>query len=264
MQPRDGGEYQTLDVRDDQALSSFIRENKPDCVAMLAAYREPDYCEENPQETRRLNTAPLAVLVRELPPEVPLLLVSTDYVFDGENPPYSEESRRNPLSEYGRSKMEAEDLVMGRPGGIVLRVPLLMGWTGNAGQSGFFSQLIRDLQSAEPLPLDDVLKRYPVWTRDVGAGIRSLFERQAEGVFHLSTTRALTRYRAALELAELLGWPSSHLQPSSQVIPRKAVRPKDAHLAIDKWLASGLPEPNDFKDVALRFLEHFNMIPHNM
>ncbi|HMP89215.1 MAG TPA: sugar nucleotide-binding protein [Kiritimatiellia bacterium] len=262
MRPRPSG-FVSLDIRDHVALADFLNDLKPDCVAVLSAYREPDFCEDQPEETRRLNTRPLEVMCRVLPPGVPLLLVSTDYVFDGEQPPYVEDSPRNPLSEYGKSKREAEDIVLSRPGSIVLRVPLLMGWTDSAEQSGFFSQLVKDIASDEPLALDDVLKRYPVWTRDAGAGIRRLFDKKASGVFHLSTVRPLTRYQAAIEMGSLMGKSVSHISPSNKIVPRRATRPGDARLAIGKWLEHGFPPPSEFKDVAFRFLEKFKLTARN-
>jgi len=259
-----GGIYRTLDSRDPLALQSFLTDVKPDLVVVLAAYREPDFCEENPDEARRLNTYPVSVMCDTLPAKVPLLFVSTDYVFDGEHPPYQENSPRNPVSVYGQTKKEAEDIALARPGTIVLRVPLLMGWTEHYEQSGFFSHLLGDLKKKEPLALDHVLQRYPLWTRDAGVFMRFALENQLSGIFHLSTTRGLTRYEAALEMGDLLGWPTNHITPSHMVIPRKAKRPRDARLSIDSLKSMNYPEPLDFKDVALRFLEHFGMVPRIM
>ncbi|HMO05765.1 MAG TPA: SDR family oxidoreductase [Kiritimatiellia bacterium] len=260
MRPR-GEAFRAVDLRERDALARFLDEVQPDVVIALAAYREPDFCEDHPEETRRLNTRPVVALTELLPATTPLLFVSTDYVFDGKAPPYRPDAPRHPLSEYGKSKAEAEDALRGRDRSIVLRVPLLMGWTESFDQSGFFSQLIADLRATEPRPLDDVLKRYPVWTRDVGIAMRHLLTGGHAGTFHFSTTRPLTRYRAALEMAELIGWPTTHLTPSATVIPRRATRPDDAHLDMTDWLARGFPPPTDFREVAHRFLLHFGVLP---
>lgn len=254
-----GPAWRPVDIRDATALRRLVDDVQPAVVALLAAYRDPDYCEEHPEETRRLNVEPARTLAGVLPPAAKLLFVSTDYVFDGENPPSAEDAPRRPLNVYGQSKMEAEDIVLSRPGSIVLRVPLLMGWTSDPAGSGFFSQLTAEVMSGRPHMLDDVLARYPVWTRDAGAAMRGLFERDASGVFHYSTPRRLTRYRAALEMAELLGRPADHLQPSHEVVARKAVRPRDARLATARWDALGLAQPRDFREVARAFIAHFNL-----
>jgi dTDP-4-dehydrorhamnose reductase len=254
-----GNSVRALDLRDGAALRRFLDEVQPSQVVALAAYRDPDLCEEQPEEAFRLNTEPLATLCHALAPETPLLLVSTDYVFDGRHPPYREDSLRQPLSVYGQTKVKAEDIVLARPGGMVLRVPLLMGWADRRENSGFLSQLYDDVTSRPPKALDHVLHRYPVWTREVGEAMRILLSRGEPGLFHFSTMRALTRYTAALEFAELLGVSSDHLTPSDQIIPRRAERPRDAALSIEKWMAKGYPAPSDFRVVAKLFIEHFGL-----
>jgi dTDP-4-dehydrorhamnose reductase len=258
MRPRPDG-MRVVDMRDRDALAALIDEVQPAAVVAMAAYREPDFCEEHPEETRRLNTEPCRLLVEKLPPSTRLLFVSTDYVFDGDHPPYAEDAARHPVNVYGQSKKEAEDIVLSRPGSLVVRVPLLMGWTDDAATSGFFSQLVKDVTSEGTVVLDDVLARYPVWTRDMGAAMRMLLESEASGAFHYSTTRRLTRYVAACEMAELLGRSSEHLQPSHEVIPRAAKRPRDAQLGISKWLALEHPPPTDFREVAGLFVERFGL-----
>lgn len=256
--PRSGG-MRAIDMRDRDALIALLDEVQPDAVVAMAAYREPDFCEENPVETRRLNTDPYRVLVEALPASTRLLFVSTDYVFDGDDPPYAEDAPRQPRNVYGQSKKEAEDIVLGRSGSLVVRVPLLMGWTDDPAASGFFTQLVKDARSEAPLLLDDVLARYPVWTRDMGAAMRTLLESEASGAFHYSTTRRLTRYQAALEMAGLLGCDAGNIQPSHNVIPRAAKRPHDAQLSIEKWLSLGYPPPTDFSTVASAFVERFDL-----
>lgn len=249
----------TVDMRDPVELEKLIRSTEPQTVVALAAYREPDFCEEHPEEARRLNTKPYEILNRVLPPECPLLFVSTDYVFDGDRPPYTESSPASPLSVYGASKREAEKLVLQRANAIVLRVPLLMGWTDDPLKSGFFSQLVNDLRAGSPIMLDDVLARYPVWTRDAGVAIRSLLLAGASGIFHYSTPQKLTRYQAALEMGSLLGLSADHIRPSREVVTRKARRPLDARLVSERWDKKSYPEPHDFKATARAFIEHFGL-----
>ena len=121
------GGIRSVDLREREQVKALVTETRPDAVVLLAAYRDPDFCEGNPAETARLNVDPVRYFAETLPAGVPLLFVSTDYVFDGRQPPYVETSSRNPISEYGRSKCAAEDVLASRPGAIVLRVPLLIG-----------------------------------------------------------------------------------------------------------------------------------------
>lgn len=238
-----------VDIRDADALVRLVREQRPDVVMLLAAYREPDFCEEDPLETRRLNTAPARVLRESLPTSTRLLFVSTDYVFDGESPPYSETSPRNPLSEYGRSKVEAEDALADRRNTIILRVPLLVGGGPTLQDCGFIRLIIEDARRAQPVELDNVLIRVPTWTRDVARGMSFLIQQDAEGVFHLSGPRGATRYAWSVEIARHLRLPFDHFLPSSRVIPRKARRPRDSTLDDRKLRELGFSERTDFPSV---------------
>lgn len=237
-----------VDIRDREKLSALVRETRPDVVLLLAAYREPDFCEEHPGEARRLNVEPARVLRDCLPAETRLLFVSTDYVFDGEHPPYREDSPRAPVNVYGQTKVEAEDLLFDRPHTIILRVPLLIGGGPRLADCGFIRNILEDLESSSPRRLDDVLVRVPAWTRDVAKAMRLLVERDAEGTFHFSGPRGQTRYAWTVEIGRLLGKPVAHLEPSPTVIPRRARRPRDSSLDDRKIRALGATERTDFAD----------------
>ncbi len=249
--PREG--YRAIDLRERNQIAALVAEVKPDAVVHLAAYREPDFCEENPAETKRLNVDSVRFFSETLPASAQLLFVSTDYVFDGTNPPYTEASPRNPLSEYGRSKCAGEDVIASRPNSIALRVPLLIGAGPSFKESGFIAQMIESLASGKPQQLDEVLVRFPCWTRDVAGAIAFLLAKKETGTFHLSGPRGGTRYAWTVEVAELLGQSHTHLAPSNVVIPRKAGRPRNSQLSDTKLRALGFATSTDLLDV-VRFV----------
>ena len=253
--PRDG--HRAMDLRERDQIAALIRETKPDAVVHLAAYREPDFCEENPAETKRLNVDPLRFFAEELPASAQLLFVSTDYVFDGTAPPYRETSARNPNSEYGRSKCAAEDVLAARANSIALRVPLLIGAGPTFSESGFIAQMIETVLSKKPQALDDVLNRFPCWTRDVAGAISFLLAGNHSGVFHLSGPRGGTRHAWTLDTARLLGAPHEHLSPTKIAIPRKAGRPHDSHLDDSKLRALGFRTATDPMEVVREVLSQF-------
>lgn len=238
-----------VDIRDAGALRALAAETRPDVVLLLAAMRDPDQCEADPAATRRMNADPARVLRECLPDSTRLLFVSTDYVFDGEHPPYREDSPRAPVSEYGRSKAEAEDALAGRPNTTILRVPLLVGGGPTLRDCGFIGIVIEEARSGRAIEVDNVLIRVPTWTREVARAMQFLVERRADGVFHFAGPRAATRYEWTIEIAKRLGFPHEQFKPSSAVIPRRARRPRDSSLNDDKIRALGLTARTDFPDV---------------
>lgn len=243
------GGSRAVDIRHPDALARVADDTQPDLVLLLAAYREPDFCEADPAEARRLNVEPARALRRILPESVRLIFISTDYVFDGERPPYTEESPRTPVSEYGRTKCEAEDALAGRPNTAILRVPLLIGGGPTLAECGFIGQMVEAIRAGRPQLLDDVLIRFPTWTRDVAGAIRFLADHPLEGVFHYSGTRGGTRYAWTVETAKLLGLPHDHFTPSREIIQRKARRPLNSQLNDDKLRALGYGVHTDFAEV---------------
>jgi S-adenosylmethionine synthetase len=239
-----------VDLRDGDSLKSLLEEVKPDLVVHSAAYRDPDFCEEDPEEARRLNVAPVAELCELLPASVPLLFISSDYVFDGLAAPYREDDDRHPVNEYGRLKVEAEDLVLQRDAGIVVRIPLLIGAGPTWESSGFFFKILAQIQDPTPSSLDHAGIRFPTWTDDVARAVAHILEIEGKGVYHYSSLEGGTKYEWALELAGLAGVSMEHITPDREGTTSRAARPGNTQLAVEKIRQSGFVRFTSFREVA--------------
>lgn len=247
-----------VDLRDPDAVRAALDAAPFDAVIHAAAYRDPDFCEAHPDETGRLNVGATRTLCEALPPFTRLIFISTDYVFDGEHPPYTETSPRGPIQEYGRSKQRAEDLVHTRPGSLIVRMPLLVGAGADFAASGFLAQIVaQHLRRAEPHACDDVLVRYPTWIEDVAEALAFLLERGTAGVIHMSGAEALTRFDAVRAAAQVLGLPCDHIQPSTAVVTRAAPRPRDSALSTAALRALGFTRFTPFADVVRAFARRY-------
>lgn len=249
--------WSVADVRERDAVRRMVVETHPDVVVHLAAYPDPDFCEDHPDEARRLNVGSVRHLVELLPAGTRLLFVSTDYVFDGTAPPYTETSERHPLSIYGSTKCDAEDLVSERRNSTILRIPLQIGAGPTLDKSGFISIMIKQLRDRDPQLVDDVIARFPTWTRDVAHVMQFLVHGGHDGVFHYSNPVGGTRWHWTQLVAETLGFSSSHLIPSHEVIQRRAQRPVNSQLISSKLPALGYsrctPVPDVVRDVVRTF-----------
>ena len=103
----------TLDITDKDKTINFIKENAPDIVINSAAYTNVDGCEENVDLAFSVNgegVRNLALGCREA--NCPLVHISTDYVFNGQNDkPWVENDEIGPISVYGKSKLEGEKAI---------------------------------------------------------------------------------------------------------------------------------------------------------
>jgi dTDP-4-dehydrorhamnose reductase len=238
----------------------MVREVRPDAVVHLAAYRDPEFCEEHPAEADALNVQPTRLFCEALPEEVPLVFVSSDYVFDGLNPPYTESDPVAPVNVYGRTKAESEALVLRRKSGTVLRVPLLVGAGANLDSSGFIGLIVKAVRQAGLQELDDGAIRFPTWTVDVAAVLAFVLQKKVEGIVHFTGLRGGTPYAWTREVADLMGASHSHIRPASGAPPsRRAPRPPNSQLAPGLLQSLGYDRFTDFADVvrhALRLLEN--------
>lgn len=248
------GHIRSLDLRDAMAWRSELEEAAPDLVVHCAAYRDPDFCERYQEETRRLNITPLRVLADSLPPTARVIFISTDYVFDGQNAPYREESARHPINFYGQSKLEAEDIVLERAQSVVLRIPLLMGCGPTFNQSGLIAKMIQSVRSEELAELDDRILRFPTDITDIARAIRFLIESNAAGIYHATQSEGKTQYGWAMTIASLMGQAVDHIRPVDATETRIAARPLNSQLAMDRLQRVGFVPQNSFEHVARKVL----------
>lgn len=241
------------DLTDPADVRNLISRSRPDLFVHCAAWRDPDRCEEFPDAAGRINRESVRFICEWLPPEAKLVLISSDYVFDGKHPPYRETDPVSPVNVYGRTKAEAEDIALARGNSLVVRCPLLVGHELE-GMAGFIAKMAASIRSGSPDTVDDVLVRYPVFGPDVAAAIAFLLDRGASGIFHVSGREGGTVWCWTRRTASLIGLPDGHLHPSKEVVPRRAARPPDSHLSNEKICSLGFDRFTGFDEVVKKTL----------
>ncbi|MDA1045038.1 MAG: SDR family oxidoreductase [Verrucomicrobia bacterium] len=237
------------DLRDPSAVHDLVSRVAPDVVVHAAAYKDPDFCEANPDEARRLNVGSTHHLCDSLPSRTVIIFISSDYVFDGRTPPYTEGSTRGAVNLYGETKIASEDIIAQRPNALSLRVPVLVGGGATLETSGYIGQLIACVRDKTPVTQDHYHVRYPTWTHDVADAIAFLIGQGVVGVIQYSGTEGSTRYEGALETARRLGESSDHISPSEGSIPRGAPRPHNSALSTRKIQGLGYSRFTPFAQV---------------
>ncbi|CAG9239483.1 dTDP-4-dehydrorhamnose reductase [Paraburkholderia tropica] len=256
---RVGPHQVALDIRDAQAVAAFVAREAPDAIVIAAAERRPDVCEHDPVAARALNVdAVRGIATAAKARGAWVLSISTDYVFDGTQPPYLPDAAPNPLNAYGRSKLEGERALLdASDDALVLRLPLLYGPIVDWNESAVTSLVppIRAAASsdanavAKPAPMDAWATRYPTFTPDVAFVIRELLTRCADGeavrgIAQWSGDEPMTKYEIAQRIARALGI-EAHLIALTQ--PTDATpRPRDCHLDSGRLEALGIGRRTPF------------------
>ena len=104
--------YQSLDITDRSSVIKTFENFNPDVVINTAAMTDVDGCEEKKELCDKVNVAAVGYLRDECEKySSHFIHISTDFIFDGEEGPYSETDEPNPLSYYGLSKLKSEQLL---------------------------------------------------------------------------------------------------------------------------------------------------------
>jgi len=251
-----------LDLTDHAKVSEFLRNLNPRFIIHAAAERRPDISEKNPQATDALNvhaTENLAKIANEL--GAWMIFISTDYVFDGIQPPYRPDSPPNPLNYYGKSKLAGEKAVWKTTqDACVLRLPLLYGDVEFIEESAV-TMLAELLKINKPVHVDHRAIRYPTLVDDVAIVIRQIIEYKLNdpnfsGTFHWSGDEPFTKYEMAKLIADIFGVRSDHLiadsNPSSG-----APRPQNCHLDSSDLEKRGIGKRTPFLEGIKRVLEKY-------
>jgi dTDP-4-dehydrorhamnose reductase len=169
-------DHSGLDITDPIAVQKTVKVNKPDIIINAAAYTAVDKAEQEPALAFAVNRAgPRHLALACANVQIPLLHISTDYVFDGRKTrPYQEDDPIAPLGVYGLSKWEGEEAVrQNLPIHIILRVSWVFGEHGN----NFVKTILRLAREREQLRV--VADQYgcPTYAGQIAAVLLNLAER---------------------------------------------------------------------------------------
>lgn len=208
-----------LDIRDKNMVKQFFKKFQPNLVIVCGGMTKPDDCELNRKLAYDINVRGMENVTRYCNSK--LIYFSTDYVFDGKKGFYSEEDTPNPINHYGRTKLKAEEIVLKNSDNVVIRVSGLYGYNekNNEFLKSFNSSMVyraNDLLGST-LVIDDVVRYLPFFIR-------------CQGIYHLSSESAISRYEFALMVVRILGLPTKVIGKQYKKIYSVAERPQDTSL----------------------------------
>jgi len=174
---------------------------KPDVIIHCAALTNVDYCESHIEESYEKTVAPTERLASYcIEQNVKLVYVSTDYIFDGLNGPYSEDAPVNPLNIYGKHKLQGEQIVSRVKNNLIVRITNVYGEELRA--KNFISRLLLNLENNDAkalnLPYDQFAT--PVYAGDIARMIFHLLSDKKCGIYNLSSTDYINRYQLAIKV----------------------------------------------------------------
>lgn len=239
------GQHQ-LNITDKSQVRYLFDRVKPELVIHCAANGSVDFAEKNYSDAALVNvqgTENILWAARDYYAKV--IYISTNAVFDGTNPPYSEESKCQPINRYGSIKRQAEELVMAYRGQWqIIRPFLLYGWPWPGGRPNWATLVIDKLSKGESLKLVNDVVWQPTYAQDCASAIWKL-STEAQGIYHVASPERTTLYDFGLKVAKAWELDEALLQPvNSSHFAMMAPRPRDTTYNLDKIKALGIELDN--------------------
>jgi dTDP-4-dehydrorhamnose reductase len=193
-----------LDVTSYDELANFFGDNEFDFLIWCSGNKDLKFCEKNPDFAFALNAGALRDTVDvydKLSLRGKLIYISTDYVFDGERGGYACDDTTGPRTVYGRTKLDAENILLGSS--IDARIARSSAIMGRGGT--FFDWLVSALRTDSALDMFDNTFFSPTPLKFFCLGISELIANYDawSPVIHLNARERLTRYQFALDVARL-------------------------------------------------------------
>jgi dTDP-4-dehydrorhamnose reductase len=196
-------QWPVLKLEDPDWPARIFDQHEPDVLLYCHAVCDVPKCETAPDWAREINVNHVRRLLDALSPQTRLVYVSSDHVFGGDGV-YDERSLPCPISVYGRTRVEAEELILNRPESLVIRVGLPIGPSPN-GRTGHLDWLRYRMQRNLPVTIIHDEYRSVVWASDLAMRVMQLAESAQTGLRHISATRIMSRVELANYLLSVFG-----------------------------------------------------------
>lgn len=238
----------TFDLLDTQFIKDSIHQIKPDLIINTAAYTDVDQAEKEKDLAYRVNAlGPKALSQSAKVLNIPIIHISTDYVFDGtKEGAYVEDDQANPLSVYGITKWQGEEFVRQYSKHFILRTS----WVFSSRGHNFLKTIIKLAQEKSIINMVNDQWGSPTSVKTISKAINVIINRLSHdnnielyGTYHISNKGTVSRYLYASLILDILGslnvilsFKKTDLYPvSSDQYPIFSNRPKNSSLNSEKF-----------------------------
>lgn len=234
---RTGYEYVQMDITSPEQINKVLHEHRPEVVIHTAAMTQVDDCEKEPAKCHLLNVDAvrfLAVPCQEI--KAHLVHLSTDFIFDGKYGPLTEEATPNPLSVYGKSKLESEEVVQRMMSSYsILRTVLVYGLADEMSRNNIVLWAKQSLEEGKAIRVVNDQFRTPTLAEDLAQGCIMAGLKKAHGVFNISGDELLSISDFVYRIAEFWKLDASNMtEISTDSLGQPAKRPPRTGFIIDK------------------------------
>ncbi len=196
-------QYESMDFTEPFVVHDVFERYKPGVVLHAGAMSKVDECEQNQWEAYVSNVeGTVTMLLNAEEHKCFFVFVSTDFIFDGARGMYREDDLPGPVNFYGKTKLEAEEAVKEYEFDWAIVRTILVYGKPVTGKANILTIVKEKLEKGEEYCVVDDQVRTPSFVEDLAAGIISVIEKKAKGIYHISGEDVLTPYEMACRVAD--------------------------------------------------------------
>lgn len=229
--------YYSADITDKKAIDTILNSESPEVIINTAAITNVDQCETDQVLCDKVNVDAVKTLAAYCEKtDAHLVHISTDFIFDGKAGPYSEEDAPNPVNYYGLSKLKSEQIILAS--GIdytILRTILVYGIVDNMSRSNIVLFVKQALEQKKEITMVDDQFRMPTLVDDLALACFQAVERNAHGIFNISSNELLSIYEMAMEIAGVFKLDTAYIKRiKTSQLNQPARRPERTGFYLDR------------------------------
>lgn len=224
-----------LRLEDKKSISRLFNFFRPEIIILAGGITDVDLCEARPRLAEKINIKGTIDIVEKAKEcDAKLVYLSTDYIFDGKEGPYSEEDAPSPINVYGGTKLEAENIIRGnRKDYLIIRTSQLYGC--DRRKKNFAVKVILKMRNNRHIYAADDFYSTPTYTERLSASIIKLIKKGCTGVFNIAGRDFLDRYSYVSKISDVFNLEKSYIKRTTlKGLHLKAKRPPKGGLKIDK------------------------------
>lgn len=231
---------QTLDITNKIEISIVLESFKPDIIINCAAYTDVDGSEINKELAHQVNVEGLRNLIQLSEINTYLIQISSDYIFDGDNGPYGEDEHTFPVNYYGKTKLEAENILRGTRRKWAIFRPNVLYSPDLFSKGNFFAWAYKSLLKKQSISVVSDQISNPTLTQQFVKAIIQCVIMDFEGILHIGSDDYISRYEFAMEIAKVFGFDAGLIRNinteslTEKVNSYNAKRPLHSGLVVDK------------------------------
>lgn len=207
-------DYICCDITERSQVKKIIYDFCPDFILNAAAYTNVDLSESERESAWKLNVKAveyIAEAARAI--DAHIIHLSTDYIFDGKNGPYSENDTPSPVGYYGRTKLASENaLKLNGVKNTIIRTNVLYGIAKNS-RPDFVRWVVNSLRAGKEIKIVTDQINNPTFIDDLVQAVNKIIDFKKEGIFNIGGKEFLSRYEFTLQIADYFNLDKKLIKP---------------------------------------------------